>query len=200
MKRKELSFGIIVISMCLIFLSKRGEMKEVEFKVGADDPAATEEDRRYMKRACELASSAIEHGNHPFGALLVRDGEILLEFENQVITSGDVTQHAETGLIGLATRKIDRETLSQSTLYASTEPCIMCCGAIYWAGVTKIVFGTSAREMVTKVLKREYQGIPSREIYARIGPHVEIIGPLDQERGLEIHKEGWPKVFKARSE
>ena len=58
-----------------------------------------------MKRACELASSAIEHGNHPFGALLVRDGEILLEFENQVITSGDVTQHAETGLIGLATPK-----------------------------------------------------------------------------------------------
>ena len=186
--------------MCLFLISKRGEMKEVEFEAGSDDPAATDEDRRHMNRAYELASSAVEHGNHPFGALIVRDGEILLEFENQVITSGDVTQHAEIGLISLATPKFDRETLSQSTLYTSTEPCIMCCGAIYWAGVTKIVFGTSAREMVTKGLKSEYRGIPSREVYSRIGPHVEIIGPINEERGLEIHKEGWPKVFKARSE
>src|SRR6202789_4196395 len=95
-----------------------------------DDPACTAQDRVYMARASELARYATTHGGGPFGALLVQDGKILAEFSNCVHSTGDVTKHAEAGLISTFSPKIDRATFAASTLYTSTEPCAMCCGAI----------------------------------------------------------------------
>ena len=158
-----------------------------------DDPAATAQDRIFMKRANELAEAAVKHGNHPFGALLVKDGKIIFEFENCIYTSKDATKHAETGLISAATPKFDRATLAACTLYTSTEPCIMCCGAIHWAGVPKIVYGVTALQL-TRVIgfPDPKQPLAIREIFERTAPGEVIIGPLIEEEGLAIHAAYWP--------
>jgi hypothetical protein len=146
-----------------------------------------------MKRANELAEAAVKHGNHPFGALLVKDGKIIFEFENCIYTSKDETKHAETGLISAATPKFDRATLAACTLYTSTEPCIMCCGAIRWAGVRKIVYGVTALQL-TRVIgfPDPKQPLAVREIFERTAPGEVIIGPLIEGEGLAIHAAYWP--------
>jgi len=160
---------------------------------GPDDPACTAEDRIYMARAYELARYAITHGGGPFGALLVKDGKILAEYSNCVHSTRDVTKHAETGLISTFSPKIDRETFAKSTLYTSTEPCAMCCGAICFAGIGRVVYGTSEAPFV------QVMGLPplpypltSQEILRRISPQLKVLGPLMEAEGLAIHEGYWP--------
>ncbi len=147
-----------------------------------------------MARAYTLARSAVARGNHPFGALLFKDGEILVEAENEVVTTRDVTRHAETALVAKATTELDRKTLAASTLVTSTEPCIMCCGAIHWAGIGRIVFGVRAEQMV-QTFEGDYRGIPCREVFARINPEVDIHGPVLENEGLRAHAEFWPSFL-----
>ena len=157
----------------------------------------TDEHHPFIPRAYELARSAVAHGNHPFGALLVRDGAILAECENEVVTSGDVTRHAETGLVAKVSQELDADELATSTLVTSTEPCIMCCGAIHWAGIGAVVFGVRSREMV-KTFDGTYQGIPCRDVFARINPSVAIEGPVMEDEGLRLHRGFWPDFLRSR--
>ena len=156
-----------------------------------------------------MASSAVAHGNHPFSALLVKDGKIIFEYENTIYTTHDLTQHAETGLIGKATQKFDPATLAQCTLYASTEPCIMCCGAIRWAGIKRVVYGVTATQLMKVVYTvlppapgavSVLQPLECREIFARTEPSITVRGPLLEAEGLAIHESYWPNdpVLKAR--
>ncbi len=155
-------------------------------KALSDDPLSTPEDQEFILCAYEIARSAHAHGNRPFGALLVHDGKTIAENENRVNTSGDVTQHAETGLVALATPKFSLDILSQSILYTSTEPCIMCCGALYWAGIPKKVYGTTASQM-SKLLDRDYVALPAREVFQQIHPKMVVVGPVGEEEGLKVH-------------
>ena len=107
----------------------------------------TQDHEVYIRRTIALAAAAREKGNHPFGALLVRNGEIVLEAENTVSTETDVTAHAELNLVRKGWAELDQDTLSECTLYTSTEPCAMCCGAIYWAGIPRVVFGCAAETL-----------------------------------------------------
>lgn len=174
-----------------------------------DDPACDAADRRFMTRAYALARSAVTHGNHPFSALLVKDGVVIFEYENTIYTTRDITQHAETGLIGQATQKFDSATLAASTLYASTEPCIMCCGAIRWAGIREVVYGTTSTQLsrvVRAVLAPPSEKTPPappslalaapvlecREIFARTEPAIKVRGPLMEAEGIAIHTAYWP--------
>jgi tRNA(Arg) A34 adenosine deaminase TadA len=134
-----------------------------------------------IKRCYALAESAIEHGNHPFGALLMKDGEVILEAENTVVTEKDITGHAELNLVRMAGKRFDRETLAQSTLYTSTEPCIMCLGSIYWAGIPKIVYGVSGSSLADLGDGGWY--ISSRDTGGRLRPKIDVTGP--------IHKRFW---------
>src|SRR5512138_1066813 len=102
----------------------------------------TSADRRWLERAVALAWQARERGDHPFGALLVKPGDDVIEALNSVITRADPTGHAETNLVRLAGRT-DPATLSASVLYTSTEPCAMCAGAIYWSGIGRMVYACS---------------------------------------------------------
>jgi len=147
--------------------------------------------RHFVPRAYEIARSAVAHGNHPFGAMLVNDGAVLAEHENEVVTTGDVTRHAETALVARVSAEMDPEVLRVSTLVTSTEPCIMCCGAIHWAGIGAIVFGVRGAEMAATVAGN-YRGIPCRDVFARLDPEVSIVGPVREEEGLRIHREFWP--------
>ena len=157
-----------------------------------DDPAATAADRVFMARAYALARYATTHGGGPFGALLVRDGKIIAEYSNQVLATGDVTKHAETGLISAFSPHIDRATFEQSTLYTSTEPCAMCCGAIFFSGIGRMVYGTSEAPFLTTMgLPPDKDPLTSREILRRIAPHVKVTGPLMEAEGLVIHEAFW---------
>lgn len=154
-----------------------------------DDPACTPEDRKFMARANELAAAAVAHGNTAYGALLVRDGKVLMEFENDAITSGDVTHHAETGIISVASVKLGLPALAGATLYTSTEPCIMCCGAARSAGLKRVVYGVTGTQ---SHLLRGRAPLPNplkiREVFQRLGAtDVVINGPLLEAEGLAIH-------------
>jgi tRNA(Arg) A34 adenosine deaminase TadA len=147
-----------------------------------------------MERAYALARFATTHGGAPFGALLVKDGVVIAEYSNCEGATHDVTKHAETGLISAFSPKLDRATFSQSTLYTSSEPCTMCCGAIRFAGIRRIVYGTTeAQFLLVMGLPPDAHPLASREVFARTAPYTTVLGPLMEKEGLEIHAEYWPR-------
>ena len=113
-----------------------------------DDPACTAEDRKFMVRALELVRDSVSKNLHPFSAVLVRDGKVIAEYVNRSDTTHDVTQHAETGLIAMYSPKFDRATLATCTLYASSEPCTMCCGSIRFSGIKRVVYGVTETQFL----------------------------------------------------
>jgi tRNA(Arg) A34 adenosine deaminase TadA len=142
-----------------------------------------------MKRCYALARSAVARGNHPFGALLWKDGNVLMEAENTVVTQMDVTGHAELNLVRIASKRLDPETLTGSTLYTSTEPCIMCQGAIYWAGIPRIVYGVAGSSLAALQSASWY--VASRDNYQRMKAAIEVTGPILEDMGMGIHKVFW---------
>ena len=94
-------------------------------------------DLQHLRHSIEVAQLARQHGNHPFGAILVdENNRVLLQAENTVITERDCTGHAETNLMRLTSQQFTLEQLAACTLYTSTEPSAMCAGAIHgemWA-------------------------------------------------------------------
>jgi tRNA(Arg) A34 adenosine deaminase TadA len=141
-------------------------------------------------RICiQLAAKAREKGNHPFGALLVLDGRILLTAENTVNSDHDITCHAELNLVSQATRQLDPAILAQATLYTSTEPCAMCAGAIYWAGIPNVVYGCPA-ETLGEMAGASFV-IPCRHIFNFGIRAVEVIGPVLAEEATAGHAGFW---------
>ena len=104
-------------------------------------------DERFMKRAVELSKAAVEHGNEPFGAVLVKNGEIVFENENQIYTLHDPTFHGEAGLIRRFCAETAITDLSEYTLYSSCEPCFMCSGAMVWVKLGRLVYGATNTDL-----------------------------------------------------
>src|SRR5437867_12585511 len=90
-------------------------------------------DKSFLKHAIELARQARAAGNHPFGALLVLDGRVVLTARNTVATDRDPTAHAETNLVTSAIRQLSPDHIRRTALYTSCEPCPMCVGNSYCA-------------------------------------------------------------------
>ena len=147
-----------------------------------------------IRRALDLARRAREHGNHPFGALLAdRDGGVLLEAENTVVTEADCTGHAETNLVRRACRNLDREALAAATLYTSTEPCAMCAGAIYWSGISRVVFGLRESELRALIAdpRNPTLALSCREVFARGQRRVDVLGPVLEDEARAVHEGFW---------
>ena len=104
-------------------------------------------DEVFMEKAIELSRLAVEHGNEPFGAVLVKDDEIVFTNENQIYTKHDPTFHAEAGLIREFCAKTGISNLQEYTLYSSCEPCFMCSGAMVWVKLGRLVYGASNIEL-----------------------------------------------------
>jgi tRNA(Arg) A34 adenosine deaminase TadA len=152
-----------------------------------DDPKATAEDRKFMERAFFLADDAVKKGNAPFGALIVKDHQVLFEYENTENTTHDVTKHAETGLISAASPKFDRATFGLCTMYTSTEPCTMCSGAIRNAGIHRVVYGVKETQMEKIMGIVRPNPLTCKEIMERTAPEIEVVGPLMEAQGLKTH-------------
>ena len=151
-------------------------------------------DERHLLNAIALARRSRGNGNHPFGAALVdARGEVVLEAENTVLTERDCTNHAELNLVRAASSRLDESTLRGCTLFASTEPCAMCAGAIYWSGIGRVVFSVSGGAL-TDMVDGSGEGelaLPCRDVFARGGRTVEVSGPHLETEGRAVHEGFW---------
>jgi len=143
-----------------------------------------------LMRVCfELAASARDKGNHPFGALLALEDRIILTAENSVFSDHDITGHAEQNLVSIASRQLDSEMLEKLTLYTSTEPCAMCTGAIYWAGIRNVVYGCPA-ETLGEMAGGNFV-VPCRHIFGYGKQLVKVVGPVLEKDAAAVHDGFW---------
>ncbi len=96
---------------------------------------------KYMKKAILWAKKSVMKGGGPFGAVIVKDGNIIAQGHNCVTLNNDPTAHAEVTVIRKACKKLNTFDLSGCEIYTSCEPCPMCLAAIYWARINKIYYG-----------------------------------------------------------
>jgi tRNA(Arg) A34 adenosine deaminase TadA len=148
-----------------------------------------------LSRAFAVARRARARGNHPFGAILVgAAGDVLIETENGFLPDRDMTAHAERLLATAASKQFGSDVLSGCTLYSSAEPCAMCAGAIYWAGIGRVVFGLSERRLKTMTgdhAENPTLDLPCRTVFAAGQRHVEVIGPLLEDEAVALHAGVW---------
>jgi tRNA(Arg) A34 adenosine deaminase TadA len=148
-----------------------------------------------LRRSFEVARRALTHGNHPFGAILVDGtGGVLLEVENGYMPDRDMTAHAERLLATAASKQFDPKFLGRCTLYASAEPCCMCAGAMYWAGIGRLVYGLSERRLKTITGNHPENptlDLPCRDVFVAGQRQVEVIGPLLEDEAAAVHAGVW---------
>lgn len=106
----------------------------------------TEQDKEMMRKAIRLADESVANGGGPFGAVIVKDGEIIAATSNRVTLDNDPTAHAEVNCIRMACKRLGTFDLSGCTIYTSCEPCPMCLGAIYWARIDRIFYGNNRQD------------------------------------------------------
>ncbi|EED34973.1 guanine deaminase [Luminiphilus syltensis NOR5-1B] len=124
----------------------------------------------FLHRAIQLASDNIDSGKGgPFGAVIVKNNEMIAESANRVLAHSDPTAHAEVEAIRSAGEALGTFDLSGCTLYASCEPCPMCLGAIYWARISAVYFAGDRKDA-------ESAGFDDKLIYD------EIALPVEQRR------------------
>ena len=149
-----------------------------------------------LREAFAEARKAREGGDHPFGAVLAdADGRIMMRQGNGYRAEGqDMTAHAERVLATRASKAHRPQFLASCTMYVSAEPCAMCAGAIYWAGIGRVVYGQSEA-----VLKRQTGAheenptldLPCRVVFASGQRRVEVIGPLLEDEAAALQDGFW---------
>lgn len=165
-------------------------------------------DLAHLAHAIDLARAARARGDHPFGAILVVPDDLgsaaasgtsphagrIIEALNSVVTQSDPTGHAETNLVRAAAAALPADVLSASVLYTSTEPCAMCAGAIYWAGIPKVVYALGEDELIRIVDAQEgipTLALPCREVFARGGRSIDVVGPVPLPDATTVHAGFW---------
>jgi tRNA(Arg) A34 adenosine deaminase TadA len=146
-----------------------------------------EADLSHLRKAIAASRSARDRGNAPYGAVLVdADGNLLAVAENTQIIGQDCTGHAETNLVRTIGASIDGSILKFSTLYASGEPCAMCAGAIYNAGIGRLVFALSQARMCEFASSADCIAIGAAELLARAQPRVIVEGPVLEDEAAQV--------------
>ena len=134
-------------------------------------------------------------GNHPFASILVGpDGTVLMTQHNAYLPDHDMTGHAERVLMTRASTTLPMELLKECTIYTSAEPCAMCTGAIYWAGLKRLVYGMSEakiKEITGKHSENPTLDLPCRVVFAAGQRHVEVIGPMLEDEAAAVHEGAW---------
>ena len=159
--------------------------------------SALELDQHFLRRTFEVARRSLSHGNHPFGAILVdQHGSVLIETENGYMPSQDATAHAERLLATKACTTLSPDVRKGATLYCSAEPCAMCAGAIYWAGIGRLVYGLSEhrlRAVTGNHPENPTLDLPCREVFKRGQRPTEVTGPLLEDEAEALHEGVWNK-------
>ncbi|NEV00516.1 nucleoside deaminase [Bradyrhizobium uaiense] len=152
-------------------------------------------DTHFLRQSFDVARRALAHGNHPFGAVLVdHDRRVLLEAENGFMPSRDGTAHAERLLATQACLTLPADVRKGATLYSSAEPCAMCAGAIYWAGIGRVVYGLSEhalRELTGDHAENPTLDLPCREVFRSGQRSTEVVGPQLEAEAAALHHGVW---------
>lgn len=153
----------------------------------------------YIKKCIEVSNKAKEHGNTPFGAILVDEsGNIIMEQENIEITEKDCTGHAETKLMQKASHEYSKDFLWKCTLYSTAEPCMMCSGAIYWGNVGNVVYGVSEKRLLELTGDNDQNptcSLPCRQVFSSGQKNIKVTGPFIEleKEVIKIHEGYWTK-------
>ncbi len=145
----------------------------------------TSTDESLLRAAIALSARARAAGNQPYGALLAdARGHVLLEAENTEVVDRDCTAHAELNLVRAMSQHLAGRGLSDCTVYASGEPCPMCAGALYWAGVGRVVFALSIASMTELAgPDADELGLHCADVLATGTRRVEVLGPALEAEG-----------------
>jgi len=156
------------------------------------------DDETLLRRSFAVAAQARAAGSHPFGAILAGPGgEILLEQQNAYLPDRDMTGHAERVLCTRASTSFAPEFLRTCTLYSSAEPCAMCAGAIYWAGIGRLVFGMTERALKAATgdhPENPTLDLPCRTVFAAGQREIEVVGPLLEAEAAALHAGVWVTI------
>lgn len=141
---------------------------------------------KFMKEAIEEAYVAIRKGEGgPFGAVIVKDGEILVRAHNEVLKTNDPTMHAEVNAIRKATKLLGRFDLSDCEIYSSCEPCPMCFAAIHWAKMKKLYFAADREDAARIDFDDQYIYDVINKVANKEQVEVEIIDSIDGQGPID---------------
>lgn len=142
---------------------------------------------RFIERACELARTAGERGDGPYGSLLVVDGEIVMEETNRERTDDDLALHPELTLARRAPQELGPEKASDAVMYTSTEPCPMCATGMAYAGLDAVVYSVSGSR-AAELRGGGTGGIPCDEVFDRLDAEIAVLGPVLPASGEAVHE------------
>lgn len=156
----------------------------------------TQADLAFLREAFEVANQSRLAGDHPFGAVLVDDQGALVMSQGNGYSAEDhdMTAHAERLLASRASKSFRPDRLRGFTLYSSAEPCAMCAGAIYWAGIGRLVYGQSEahlKAMTGAHPENPTLDLPCRHVFAAGQTATEVIGPLLEEEAAALQRSFW---------
>jgi len=141
-------------------------------------------DKKFMLQAIDIGREGALKGQAPFGAVIVKDGRVVVAAHNVVWETTDITAHAEINAIRIACKKLNTIDLSGVVLYSSCEPCPMCFSALHWARVKTIVYGTSIQD--AKYAGFNELGISNRTMADLGDSKIEIISDFLKEECQEL--------------
>jgi len=142
-------------------------------------------DIRFMKEALRQARLAFDADEVPVGAVVVWDNKIIARGYNQVEMLNDSTAHAEMIALTAAFNQMGSKYLPEATLYVSLEPCLMCCGAMYWSKLGKIVYGASD----PKNGYRKYVSSTDSKVASPFHPKAAIVSGVLAEDCAQLMKD-----------
>jgi len=154
---------------------------------GHAEQLRSEQDRVWIEAAIRLARENIPAGGGPFGALIVKDGEIVARGANRVTRDNDPTAHAEVQAIRQAGRALNDFNLSGAVLYSSCEPCPMCLAAALWSRLDRVVYAADRHDAAAA-------GFDDSEFYELLDtdrdtwtlPRVQVLRPSDAADPFEL--------------
>lgn len=153
------------------------------------------DDEKLLRQAIALAAESRAQGQHPFGAVLAdAEGRVLMGAMNGFHPDGDGTAHAERLLATRACVELPPEARAAATLYSSAEPCAMCAGAIYWAGIGRVVFGLSEKRLKAMIgphPENLTMDMPCRDVFAAGQRNIAVEGPLLEDEAAVAHQGAW---------
>jgi tRNA(Arg) A34 adenosine deaminase TadA len=152
-------------------------------------------DEDYLRLTLDIARQARAAGNHPFGAILVGpDGAVLMQAGNAHGDAGDRTGHAERLLMTRASLAYSADFMALCAMYTSAEPCAMCAGAAYWAGVGRVIYGLSEHDLGRLIgphPENLTMRLPCRIVLGAGQRTIEVVGPLLEAEAHAVHEGFW---------
>lgn len=148
------------------------------------ETGSTRADLDLLRLTFAEARASRERGETPIGAIITLEGQIIARSGGRELELADPTAHAKLLAIREACRRLNTLNLAGATLYASVEPCVMCSGAIKWAGIQRVVF--SVRQSVLQAFSGGRIKPTCAELVNTGQRRVEVIGPALESEGQEL--------------